>query len=196
MSATDIQSTPEATAHSGCAAGPCSVSLEPLHVYDWLDQPANDEGERLAKEWLEQFVRPADEKDHQWLDRYLLICDYKGESYVCSGASSMGDVWLRAVGSTNFYDLRVDVQELSEWNRIDRPPAAAPKPQRRKSTLAGVLAVTAMLGGPFFFGGGGRSAAMDRNDPNREKTPDDLERMSAAQRKRDRKAARKYPQNS
>lgn len=163
---------------------------EPLHVYDWLDQPAADENERLAKEWLEQFVRPADEKDRQWLDRYLLICDYQSETYHCTGASRMGDVWLRVVGSTNFYDLRVNVEDLSNWKRVERPPSTTPKQKPRSSSMIGLLAMTAMLAGSLGIGGG-RSSAMERNDPNREKTPEDLERMETAQRKRDRKAARK-----
>lgn len=174
-----------------------SVSSEPLHVYDWLDQPAADENERLAKEWLEQFVKPAHAKDHDWLDARALVCKYRGEIYRCVGASRMGDVWLTSkITSPDGYEKRVSVEELSDWMRVDLPDAPAPKPPRRKSALMGILAATAMLAGSYGFGmGGGRSSAMERNDPNREKTPEDLERMAAAQRKRDRKAARKGPQN-
>jgi hypothetical protein len=49
-----------------------------------------------------------------------------------------------------------------------------------------------MLTGYAMYGmGGGRSAAAERNDPNREKTPEDLARIAAAQRKRERKAKRR-----
>lgn len=64
-----------------------------------------------------------------------------------------------------------------------------PLPRKPRRSAASLLAATAMLAGLLGIGGG-RSSAMERNDPNREKTPQDLERMAAAQRKRDRKAAR------
>lgn len=57
--------------------------------------------------------------------------------------------------------------------------------------MMGLLAMTAMLAGSFGMGYGGRSSSAERHDPDREKTPEDLERMAAAQRKRDRKAARR-----
>lgn len=180
-------------AQEGRSPATGSVLPEPLHVYEWLDQPAKDEPERLAKEWLEAFVKPAIEKDEEWLGRYLLLCDYHGETYLCSGASRMGDVWLRAVGSPNFYDLRVDVEELSNWQRKDHP---SPAPPRKPFKAGALLAMAALIGGGFCLNRGGPSAASIRNDPKRPKTDADLERMEAAQRKRDRKAARKGPPNA
>ena len=179
-------------------AVPGSVSSEPLHVYDWLDQPAADENERLAKEWLEQFVKPAINKDHDWLDARALVCKYRGEIYRCVGASRMGDVWITSkLTSPDGYEKRVSVEELSDWMRVDLPDAPAPKPPRRRSPLVmGLIAGAACLAGGLPGFGGGPLAADIRNDPNREKTPEDLERMAAAQRKRDRKAARKGPQNA
>jgi len=56
--------------------------------------------------------------------------------------------------------------------------------------MMGLLAMTAMMAGSFGMGGG-RSSSAERHDPDREKTPEDLERMAAAQRKRERKAARR-----
>jgi len=51
-----------------------------------------------------------------WILQYRLFCNYKGKKYRCTGASRLGDAWLakdfkREVG----YDLRVDVDECSNW---------------------------------------------------------------------------------
>jgi hypothetical protein len=106
------------------------------HVYEWLEEPSTDEGEKLAKEWLDKFTRPAYDKHKQGLNKWLaareLSCVWKGKRYRCTGASRMGDVWLQDEGSANFYDHRVDVTELSEWERKDpytepeRPITALP----------------------------------------------------------------------
>ena len=174
-------------ASRGCLESTCCVSSEPLHVYDWLDQPAKDEGEKRAKEWLEQFVKPAMDKDHDWLNARRLTCEYEGKRYRCIGASSLGDVWITSdMRAENGYEKRVDVESLSSWELVDIPR------RRSGSKMAGILAVTAMLAGSHGFGiGGGRSSYAERHDPNRPKTPEDLKHMEDAQRKRDRKAARR-----
>jgi hypothetical protein len=68
----------------------------------------------------------------------------------------------------------------------------------RRSPLAAALVLPIMCGMMSMMPGwsAGNPSQQERNDPNREKTPQDLERMAAAQRKRDRKAARKGPQNA
>jgi hypothetical protein len=69
-------------------------------------------------------------------------------------------------------------------------------PKRPNVGVAGLIAMAALaMGGSFGLGGNGPSSQQIRNDPRREKTTKDLARMEAAQRKRDRKAARKGPQN-
>lgn len=89
-----------------------------LHVDDWLDAPANDEAEKMAKEWLEHFRRPAIEKDYKWLAARPLFCTYKGERFRCIGCSRMGDVWLtRHFERENGYDLRIDVADCSDWTK-------------------------------------------------------------------------------
>lgn len=102
------------------------TSPEPQHVYDWLDLPAFSEAERDAKEWLSKFVMPAMQKHEQgidrWLSRYCLTVEWRGTRYVCSGASRLGDVWLKSPTSMSFYDHRVNVSELSNWRRILLPP--------------------------------------------------------------------------
>ena len=106
---------------------------EPLHVYDWLDLPAKDEAERLAKEWISKFCHPSYPQDHDWLKRhdflkrYRLTVEWLGMRYTCSGASRMGDVWLKTEDSPNFYDHRVNVEELSHWKRLSLPLPEQPR---------------------------------------------------------------------
>jgi hypothetical protein len=179
-----------------------SVSSEPLHVYDWLDQPAADENERLAKEWLEQFVKPAIKKDHDWMDARVLTCEYRGTRYRCIGASRMGDVWLTSdMKARNGYEKRVNVEDLSAWQRVDSEAKPGKCLQRGMACDdEDACQRTEGHSGPHGYrdGSGGpvrMSTAADRHDPSRCKTREDLERMAAAQRKRDRKAARKGPPN-
>lgn len=97
------------------------MNQEPLHVFDWLAYPPANDSERDAKEWLGKFMKPAYDKHtmgiNDWLAKYILSVEWQGKRYVCSGASRMGDVWLRDDGSQQFYDHRVNVEELSNWNR-------------------------------------------------------------------------------
>jgi len=112
-------------------------SSEPLHVYDWLELPPANDAEKNAKEWLDKFTRPAYTKHkegiHDWLARYRVTVEWKGKRYTCSGASRMGDVWLKTEGSSNFYDHRVNVDELSTWKRILLPNVDVEPPMRKES---------------------------------------------------------------
>lgn len=103
------------------------MNNEPLHVYTWLEQPAINEAEADAKEWLDKFTRPAYSKHLDgtdvWLNQHRLTVKWRGKRYQCTGASRMGDVWLKSEGSPNFYDHRVNVEELSNWKRLTLPPA-------------------------------------------------------------------------
>lgn len=67
--------------------------------------------------------------------------------------------------------------------------------RRSRFRAAGLLAMTAMLAGSFSFGGG-RSSYAERHDPNRPKTPEDLERMEAARLRREKKAVKRKAQNT
>lgn len=97
------------------------------HIDDWLDEPKTDEQEKLAQEWLDNFRMPAWDKLQErrngrsveaWLRRYRLTCDYQGKRYRCTGASRMGDVWLTSnMEQIDGYELRVDVEEINNWNR-------------------------------------------------------------------------------
>ena len=86
------------------------------HIDDWLDVPAVDEAERVAKEFLEHARRPAVEKDYDWLANHVLTCTYKSRRYRCTGASRLGDVWLaRDKKRVHGYDLRIDIADCSDW---------------------------------------------------------------------------------
>lgn len=95
------------------------------HVYDWLEEPPTNDAERDAKKWLDRFTRPAFTKSEdgsdKWLQRHKLTVEWCGKRYECTGASRLGDVWLKNEGSTNFYDHRVDVTELFNWKRLMLP---------------------------------------------------------------------------
>lgn len=108
---------------AGCQQEPCSASSEPLHIYDWLELPPANDAEKDAKEWLDKFTRPPSIKREEWLARYRVTVEWKGKRYTCSGASRMGDVWLKTEGSANYYDHRVNVEELANWKRISLPNA-------------------------------------------------------------------------
>lgn len=94
-----------------------------LHVDEWLDRPARDHGEAKAKIWLNKFRAPAHKKDWDYLDNHTVYCNWKGETWVCCGASRMGDVWLRRAGSrpSSGYEHRVRVSSLSKWNCVRKP---------------------------------------------------------------------------
>ena len=62
--------------------------------------------------------------------------------------------------------------------------------------MLGLMAITALVAGCTLGFGGGPSGADIRHDPDREKTDEDLKRLDAAQRKRERKADLRSRHNS
>ncbi len=89
------------------------------HVDEYLDTPGWDP---IAKEFLEHARRPAAAKDHVWLKANEPSVMWQSKRYRCVGASRLGDVWLKGDGPPNaFYDHRVDIVELSGWQRPDLP---------------------------------------------------------------------------
>jgi len=86
------------------------------HIYEWLDEPAKDDGERQAKHFLNEATKPASSKNHEWMARTRLTCMYKGVRYRCTGASRMGDVWItKDWRQVDGYQKRVCVTQLSGW---------------------------------------------------------------------------------
>lgn len=87
------------------------------HIDDWIDEPAADEGEALAKVFFRKARRPAIEQLDNWRVTHPLFCTYEGSRYRVTGASRMGDVWLAAdLARVNGYDKRVDVEKCSNWS--------------------------------------------------------------------------------
>ena len=80
---------------------------------------------------------------------------------------------------------------------VDVPPLVVPL-RRRTPSAIGLMALTAMLAGAAMYlpGCGGPSGQSIRNDPDREKTPDDLRKLEAARLKRERKAAKHSRHNA
>lgn len=86
------------------------------HIYDWIEEPAKDEGEALAKRFFDKFTVPAIDKDHAWLKANPLFCTYQGQRFRVTGASRLGDVWLSPdFAQENGYQHRVDVTDCSQW---------------------------------------------------------------------------------
>jgi hypothetical protein len=61
----------------------------------------------------------------RFIERYKLFCTWEGERWRVTGASRMGDVWLRSDFTKDHgYDKRVDVAECSAWGAAADPAAA------------------------------------------------------------------------
>jgi hypothetical protein len=84
------------------------------HVDDFIDDPTSD---RYAASWFESFRRPAWDK-LQEPDERKLFTTYEGQTYLVTGCSRLGDVWLHA--DLNYdgdsYQKRVDVDACSGWS--------------------------------------------------------------------------------
>jgi hypothetical protein len=85
------------------------------HVDDYLAAPGSDP---IAKEFLEHIRRPVMRRDPAWVAANTPWVRWQGKRYRCVGASRLGDVWLKGDGPANaYYDHRVDIAELSGWER-------------------------------------------------------------------------------
>lgn len=86
-----------------------------IHIDDYLSGPNPNP---IAKEFLDHARRPSMMKDDAWLRLHRPYVTWHGKVYRCVGASRLGDVWLKGDGRPNaFYDYRVDIADLSDWNR-------------------------------------------------------------------------------
>lgn len=90
------------------------------HIDEWLDIPTfGDDALMYAKFVLDHFRKPAWFKTgtDRWMKKFKLFCTYEGKRYRVTGASRLGDVWLAEDPSREIgYDLRVGVDECSEWS--------------------------------------------------------------------------------
>ena len=88
------------------------------HVDDYVNEPDADS---IAKEFLEHARRYVTNQNKAWLAANRPWVMWRGRRYRCVGASRLGDVWLKTepnvMNPGAFYDYRVDVAELSGWER-------------------------------------------------------------------------------
>lgn len=90
-----------------------------MHVDDFID---SNRGKDVYARWVLNYFRlPAVLKNDfkPFMKDHKLFCTYKGLCYRCTGASTMGDVWLaKSPKQDTGYDLRVDVEECHTWRKI------------------------------------------------------------------------------
>lgn len=94
------------------------ITQPAVHVDDWLDRPAATPDEAYAKFVLDYLRKPAwAQIDFEpWMGQHKLFCHYNGKPHRVTGASRLGDVWLREDPSTaDGYDYRVPVMSCSQW---------------------------------------------------------------------------------
>ena len=91
--------------------------LETMDIHDWLNLAPNNETEAKVKKWFKKFFKLNifKEKLQQEVEATRPTVEYHGKRYICTGASQLGDVWLKTEDSKAFYDLRVEVKDLSNW---------------------------------------------------------------------------------
>lgn len=95
---------------------------KPLHVDDFIGYFMDDNiSNNYARFFLYQ-ARMAAVFQSMWMpfiQQFRLFCTYNGKRYRVTGASRMGDIWLREDHNTSHgYDegMRVMVEECSEWS--------------------------------------------------------------------------------
>ena len=103
------------------------MSKETTHIDEWLDRPSmpSDRGECYAKFVLNQMRMPAWAQTafNEWTSSFKLFCTYGGKVYRVTGASRMGDVWLKSLPANHEddklevygYDMRVNIVDCGNW---------------------------------------------------------------------------------
>lgn len=100
-----------------------------FHVDDWLDNAISDTIDhpelRYVHFMFTHFRKPAWEKNaHEgFMKQYKLYVDYEGKTYQVTGASRLGDIWLKDLDTKGkpktqaHYDKRIDLDfsKLSNW---------------------------------------------------------------------------------
>lgn len=97
-----------------------------MHIDEWLDSPTlNNRGENYAKFVINYMRMPAwcQFAFKEWTEQFKLFCRYQGKIYRVTGASRLGDLWLKELPKNHKdddleqtgYNLRVDVAECSDW---------------------------------------------------------------------------------
>lgn len=92
-----------------------------IHVDEWIDSPCLPSKPEAYAKWFLMLKRlPAwmQSTFHPQIEKYRLYCTYRGETYRVTGASRLGDIWLRSDLSLDTgYDPwgRVNLAECSNW---------------------------------------------------------------------------------
>jgi hypothetical protein len=96
-----------------------------MHVDDFIDR--FDTGEQTAEvkyaRWFFFLHRLAAVHKMEWheqISQYKLYCDYGGRYWRVVGCSRMGDVWLTSKLDDEQYELRVNLDECSNWSKERR----------------------------------------------------------------------------
>ena len=122
-----------------------------LHIYDWLSDKYEvldslPIEERMVWEYLDfRTLAAAEQYDPEKRKKILglkVFCEYEGEKYRMTGASRMGDVWLKHITpevmaeiDPSGYNLRVDMAMCTNFSFIDE---REPLPEEAKEKAKGV----------------------------------------------------------
>lgn len=96
------------------------------HVDEFIETPVFPSIEnmnlRLAM-WFLNYKRMPAHMQTSFADfmeggKMVILCDYEGNTYRCTGASRLGDVWLTSDFSQAYgYEKRVNINSLSNWSK-------------------------------------------------------------------------------
>ena len=93
-----------------------------MNVDDFIDYGINSCPTELYARWFLHNKRlPAvlQIEFEPVLRDFKLFCEWEGETYRVTGASSMGDVWLTSnMDKSVGYDKRVNVENCSHWSKV------------------------------------------------------------------------------
>jgi len=87
-----------------------------MHVNEFID--AGYGRDKYARWMFSHFRLPAVLRldFDEFMREHKLFCDYGGQTWRCTGASRLGDVWLASdFEQDTGYDRRVDVEDCSNW---------------------------------------------------------------------------------
>lgn len=93
-----------------------------MHIDNFID--SMDSNNSYAK-WffmLHRLPSVLQAEFSDWIEPYKLFCTYKDKTYRVTGCSRLGDVWLTSdMERETGYELRVDVEECSNWSDKSKP---------------------------------------------------------------------------
>lgn len=112
-----------------------------MHVDDFIDDPY---GNKYARWVLMHFRLRASLSCSfsQFMKDKNIFCKYEDRVYKVIGASRMGDIWLcKDFEAVNGYDLRVDIDNCSDWSDNFGDAVSEPKKKEKKDNNVGLGAI-------------------------------------------------------